>query len=149
MNECSDRNTLKIEKIQERGLRLIFGFGDMSYSDMCKSAGVDLLYISRLKNLSMLVYRSVHEIGPKYLHDLFHMKENVYELKNETCVTQPRVDSTTYGLKSLRYHGSVVWNNLPNELKNCVSEIEFKSLLRTWDGPSCQCGFCILCKINL
>ena len=43
---------------------------------------------------------------------------------------------------------NVIYWVLPNKFKSCTDEKEFKSLLCTWDGPSCSCLCCKLCKLN-
>lgn len=44
----------------------------------------------------------------------------------------------SFGKPSLCYHGSYIWNNLPNSIKLHT----FKSLISTWDGPKCKCVAC-------
>ena len=113
--------------MQERGLRLIYGDHSSPYKDLLNKSRRDLLFVSRIKRLAMLVFKSVYSIGPPFLHDLFSIKNSKYDLRNENKnVIQPRVNSSKYGLSSLRYSGSVIWNNLPHEFKTCISEDLFK-----------------------
>lgn len=60
-----------------------------------------------------------------------------------------KVNTTRYGLSSVRYIGANLWNNLPTELKRCVDIKLFHSMLQTWEGPECKFGFCTLCKLKL
>ena len=54
------------------------------------------------------------------------------------------------GLKSFRYQGAKMWNELPTSVKNTEDVSEFKYRLNEWPGPVCKCGSCELCKfINI
>ena len=47
------------------------------------------------------------------------------------------IESKKYGTDSLRHMGPKIWNCLSPELK--TSE---KSLIKSWDGPTCNCNAC-------
>ena len=39
----------------------------------------------------------------------------------------PRINTTTYGLHSLPYYGSKLWNSLPNTIRSLSTVAAFKS----------------------
>ena len=41
--------------------------------------------------------------------------------------------SSGFGINSLRFRGSLLWNNLPVSVKNCHSLNEFKLELKIWE----------------
>ena len=90
----------------------------------------------------------MNEIGPSSLHDLFSSKTLSYNLPDPNKIEQHKVDTTTFGLKSLKYSGASLWNKLPTDIKGQVDFEIFKKLIKTWEGPSCKCGICLLCKIS-
>ena len=100
------------------------------------------------RNLHCLFSKCVNEIGPSSVHDLFSTKELPYHLRDPSKIEQPKVDTTTFGLNSLKYLGSNLWNKLPANLKDEVDVKVFKNLLKTWKGPLCKCGICTLCNIS-
>ena len=55
---------------------------------------------------------------------------------------QPLKRTTTYDLRSFQYYGAYVWNMLPINIKTAHSLHEFKSLIRSWPGPTCSCHIC-------
>ena len=145
---CSTQNTAKIEKLQGRALRVIFGDYDSNYMDLLSRVNKDLLFVTRLKRLALLVFKCINETGPSFMHDLFNKRNDEYGFRDASKVMQPKFRTVTYGKSSLRYGGAALWNNLPNDLKQCVSENAFKNLLKAWEGPNCSCGFCLLCKLK-
>ncbi len=56
----------------------------------------------------------------------------------------PREDSVTYGLKSLRFHGTKLWSNLPFEAKSAANIDYFKTALVNFKGIECKCAMCKL-----
>ena len=135
-----------MEKIQERGLRFVYNDVNSTYSELLKKSGKKLLYIERIQKLAIFVYKCIKQEGPSSTHDLYSIKNVPYSFRDSSRAIQDKVTTTTYGLNSLRYSGSVVWNNLPLEIKESIDFHMFKKLIKTWDGPSCKCGFCVMCK---
>ena len=146
-HHCSPENTRKIEKLQERGLRFVYNDTKSSYSELLIKSNKKLLYVERLKKLALFVYKCINEIGPSSVHDIFSNKPSSYNLRDSHKAHQPKVKTTTFGLKSLQYSGSNLWNRIPSNLKECIDIKTFKNLLKTWSGPKCKCGSCTLCKL--
>ena len=147
-HHCSIQNLRRMEKLQERGLRLILKDNESTYSELLSKAKRNYLYIESLKKIALLVFKSTRNCGPPLINDLFDTKEMTYSLRDNDKVTQPKVESTTFGLGSLRYSGAALWNKLPIDIKTSIKFSDFKSLLKAWDGPECSCGLCKLCRIK-
>ena len=144
---CDMKNMRKIEKIQERALRYVFNDFRSEYAELRKRAGRPLLYVERLRCISLEVYKSINKIGPSYLQDMYNVKENNYILKNGPNLCMPRVKTTAYGHNSLKYQGSKLWNMLNKETKLAKSAKQFKTTLSTSDVFLCHCNSCTLCNI--
>ena len=54
----------------------------------------------------------------------------------------PHIYSGAKGQNSLRYLGSVQWNNLPSEIRNSDSLYLFKIKLKSWKPNHCPCRLC-------
>ena len=54
----------------------------------------------------------------------------------------PIANTQKYGINSLNFRRSVLWNNLPVKLKGCKSLQEFKLLLKQSGNLSCTCSAC-------
>ena len=51
----------------------------------------------------------------------------------------PSVSSQRYGLNSLSFRGSLLWNTIDDEIKLSPSLEVFKKKVRSWNGISCTC----------
>ena len=54
----------------------------------------------------------------------------------------PTVKSVNYGLESIMFLGSKIWESLPNNLKNKESIESFKMAIKEWKSESCPCRLC-------
>ena len=50
--------------------------------------------------------------------DLFSAANGNYNLRSESYFGVPGIDTVFYGANSIRYFGPVIWNSLPNNLRN-------------------------------
>ena len=70
------------------------------------------------------------------MNNIFQVKENKrvvreqYKLNLET----PEWNQVTFGAKSLKVYGSKVWKSLPSHIKTSENLIQFKSLMKNWNG---------------
>ena len=139
---CCERNTKKLEKIQERALRFIYNDSDSSYENLLEKSQLPSLRLRRLRSMAIEVFKIINKQTPVYLHDLVTIKKSSYSFRYNNTVNIPRVNTTRYGLHSLRYGAAKLWNELPNDLREGISLNNFKSLISKWDGDGCSCSFC-------
>ena len=67
------------------------------------------------------------------LCDLVELRESNYNLRGDKILTLPKVNTTKYGLKSLRYEEANLWNKLPNEYRKADSYKLFKKQISDTD----------------
>ena len=68
----------------------------------------------------------MNDLAPEYLQSLFSQRHSAYNLRNSEGKLNLPKPSTTYLKRSFSYSGSLLWNNLPNSLKNAASVDHFK-----------------------
>ena len=123
---CGVTNSRKIESIQKRALRFVFKDYTSTYDQLLQKASTSTLYLTRLRNIAIESFKIMHNIGPSYLFNLLQEKEHTHNLRSDRNVNQPKCNTVSYGTNSFMYKGAKIWNNLPNELKNCISLEQFK-----------------------
>ena len=148
----SNANILKMEKLQRRALRIVFNDYIAPYQQLLLKANVNSLYVSRIKSIVIESYKCIKNTNPSFLHDLIIKKNTGYDLRDQNIAILPKVTTTTYGLNSFNFEASKIWNSLPNVIKEKIDAEkpdEFMNEVYKWPGPTCSCGNCILCQINL
>ncbi len=72
---------------------------------------------------------------PLYMKDVFMQKEITYGLRDVNLLVQPKFKTVTYGHNTIKYQGSKLWKNLPNDFKTLDSLSSFKCEIQKWSGP--------------
>ena len=145
---CSNRSTYKIEKVHKNALRVTLNDYTSSYSDMLDVVKRPTLYISRIKNIAIETFKSVKGLNPEYMRSLFSFSTTPYCTRGGSKLVQPKVNTIGFGINSFTYQGSKIWNYLPQGVKDTTCQIACKNLIVQWEGPTCKCGFCIMCNMS-
>ena len=77
-----------------------------------------------------LVFKSLNNLNPHFLWDYFNMNFFLYDLRKGNTLHLPPAHSTHHGINSLLLRSSLLWNNLPREIKESLSTEEFKKRLK-------------------
>ena len=137
---CGATNTAKLERLQHRALKFVYQDWSSSYEDLLKKAKLPTLELSRTRSILLEVYKAVNHISPSFMWDLFTQKQNRYNLRksNQLCIKHSR---TKAGMKSLSIYGASLWNQLPDDYKDCDINT-FKAKLANWSPSECKCNLC-------
>ena len=138
---CSPTLRDKLDKIQHKGLRYVYNDYNSSYTVLLERSGMQSVELFIQKTILVEIYKCLHNIGAAYLANRFTFGKNSTQSNNRDLFV-PRVNQTTYGLHSLRYHGALLWENLPNNAKTADSLEYFKSALKDFKGIKCKCYIC-------
>ena len=131
-----------IEKIQERALSFITDDYSSSYEKLLNDSNTSTMAIKRVQSLCTEIFKSLNNLNAPYMKGLFHRNVSTYSLRSSNDLLVPRVNQTTFGLRSVRYEGAVMWNHLPKHIKTAENIATFKKLIRNWKEPQCKCAHC-------
>ena len=99
---CGKKNISKLEKIQERALRLVFCDQRASYDDLLKRGNFLSLKAHRIKCLAVEVFKCFHGLNPTYMNDIFTEPLANYNFRDKCRLNQPRFHTYTYGYRSFK-----------------------------------------------
>ena len=82
-----------------------------------------------------------------YLRIVFMMffkvyTRNSYNLRSQSHLEIPSVNTENSGKNSLKYFGPIIWNSVPARLRNIENLSEFKREIRKSRFDDCQCRLC-------
>ncbi|CAH3185257.1 unnamed protein product [Porites lobata] len=84
------------------------------------------LVIRRKKHTAIMMFKSLNEQAPVYLQNLFHERSTDYDLRNSFHkLTLPR-PRTNYLKRSFSYSGALLWDSLPENVREIKSVRKFK-----------------------
>ena len=96
--------------------------------------------VNRLRNLCVEIYKTINKLDPEFMNNIFKVTENK-RLVRKQCKLNLKTsewNQVTFGAKSLKVYGPKVWNSLPFHIKTSENLIQFKSLIKKWNGNSCN-----------
>jgi hypothetical protein len=78
---CTDKNSKKLEKVQERALRFVYNDYTSSYINLLEKALVPSLQIRRIRTMALETYKIVNKLAHVCLHDLVNVKNSKYAFR--------------------------------------------------------------------
>jgi len=139
---CGAQYTKKIERIQYRALKFVYGDFSSTYEDLLKKAGLPTLELSRLRSILNLVYKCVNKLSPPFLWDLYRERTVTYNLRNRNKVQRVHCRTIKNGLQSISQLGSKLWNELNDSIKNIPDLKVFQKTISNWIPSECNCVSC-------
>ena len=139
---CGKTNNNKLEKIQERSLRILHDTYELSYEELSNKNGSNTLLLHRLKLFIMETYKSFHCVNANCLHGVFKFNSTSLERRSDKVI-QPKRRTTSNGLRSFSYLESKSWNGLlysDSAIANCDFN-EIMAYLKQWEGPDINDSF--------
>ena len=125
---CSESNTAKIKKIQERALRLVLDDHISDYPTLLGKSAIDPLKTKRIKTLATEIYKTIYSINPNCMKEIFKMNESQnYSFRSHNVLKVGRFNTVKCGKNSLRTLGPQIWNSLPNEYKTAGNLNQLKN----------------------
>ena len=74
-NFCTKSDRRKLERIQERALRIVFKEKSATYEELLEKAKLTTLYNRRLQDLAIMMYKVKYKLLPSYVVDIFEENE--------------------------------------------------------------------------
>ena len=141
---CRNRTyKIKINRLHERCLRLIFNDKRSSFEDLLEKDNSISIHHENLQALAIKMFKVHTKICLEITQEVFLVKEQgIYNLQNQADFVISRVKSVNYGLETIRVLGPKIWESLPNDLKNKESVDSFKTAIKRWKPESCPCRLC-------
>ena len=85
---CSSKSLYKIEKIQERALRLLHNDFTSDYAELLKKSGKTTMEIKRLRCLALEIFKTVNNMNPYYMKEIFSQTTNLTHRPFDTNFNQ-------------------------------------------------------------
>ena len=126
-NKCSIDRILKIHK---RTVKIVYDVYDESYENLLNRSGDISIHQKHLRYLAIEVYKSLAKLNPGFMWNFFERNHTPYNLRRGDLLLLPPAKSIRYGVNSLAFRGSLLWNNLPPQVKESQTLEEFKNIIK-------------------
>ena len=131
-----------INKLQERALRIAYNDFNSSFSELLEMANESTIHIRNLKFLLTEVYKFLNGLSPPIMNEVFQTNDCPYDLRNPRILASKHKSTIKYGINTIAFRGSQIWQNIPLEIRNSESLSLFKSNIKQIQSITCSCKIC-------
>ena len=107
----------KICKIHHRTLQVIHNDYQKSYDELLDINKDVTIHQKHLRILALEVFKSITHANPEFMWSYFNENTIPYNLRNGNRLLLPPAKSVKFRINCLIFRGSLLWNNLPLNLK--------------------------------
>ena len=130
----------KMNKIHERSLRFLLKNYKDDFQDLLRSSGDISVHQRLINSLLTDVYKCIHSLSPEIMNEVFSTRANIYNTRQFNIFKTHIPTSNRYGLNSIPYKASQLWNLLPENFKSSPSLTLFRNEIKLWECFNCPCN---------
>ena len=125
----------KLQICQNNALRAILKTDCRhSMASLHTETGVEWLDVQRKKSTCLQVFKSVHELNPKALNDMFRIHIPARELRKNMGKIQRPLTRTVLCDGNIRIRGAIYWGQLDTEIRSASTVNIFKTRIKNFDS---------------
>ena len=133
----------RINSIHERALRLAYNDYKATFNQLLEKDNSVTIHNRNLQILATEIYKVKNDLGPSIMKEVLQFKEPSYSLRSQqNTFVKRNVKTTHYGLQSIRYLAPIIWDQVPEDIRNSVSLKVFKTSIKKWIPSNCPCRLC-------
>ena len=122
------KTNYKINRLQERALRLIYNDHISSFKELLSKDGTFTIHEQNIHSLAIEMFKVLIDLSAPDFSELFQLNESLYGLRSnepqKLCI--PNINSVRFGKGSIQYFGPVIWNSLSAQIRNANTLSSFK-----------------------
>ena len=131
----ADHQTMKLT-VHKRALRVPLGDYGSTFKELLQKRGEHNIHTRNIQTLLLEVYKCLYSKNT-FLWNIFQRRPTSYHLRLKDLIHLPSTRTVRYGLNSLKFGGSVLWNTLPDMIKSAKTTDNLKTKLKTGrDSPA-------------
>ena len=138
----SRKTNNRINKLHEWVLRLVYRDYEPTSEDLLTEDGSFTAHYYYIQTLAIELYKVYNNISQTIFGELFTRNNNGYYLRSNSEFIIPQIRTVLKGSNSIRYFRPIIWNLIPEELKNITSLNIFKKEIRRWKPKNYPCRIC-------
>ena len=121
----------KINRIQERALRIVYTDYKSCFKELLEKDKSITIHQKNLQDLAIEIYKIKMSISPKIMNEIFRFsKSSVYSLRSGIQLKKPSINTVQLGRESKVYLEAKIWELIPGNIKSSESVDTFKSKIK-------------------
>ena len=98
---CGKTANEEINRIHKGALRRLYNDFNSNFEELLARPGEKTVHLQNLEKLLLELFKSLHQINPAFMWELFERKEVNYNLRNKDLLRIPKFQTITYGANSI------------------------------------------------
>ena len=139
---CTKKRAKQIDKLHKRLLKRLHNKNNLSFTELLSIDDSYCIHVRNLQVLMIEIYKTINNLNPAFMNNIFEVKNVFYQFRNSNLLKIPKPSSIKFGYKSISFRGAILWNNLPENIKNAENLNTFKKLIQQWDAKTCNFHIC-------
>ena len=135
----SRRVNNKTNHLHERSLRTVYKDNYSSYVDLLAKDKSFTIHQRNTQPLATELFKVKQNLSNAIIGNILKTGTPTYTLRSQTDFVRDCVNTRRYGLNSLSYFASKVWDMIHLEVKNINSLQKFKTEIGKWAPENCSC----------
>ena len=120
----------------------IHAFYDESYENLSNRSDDISIHQKHLRYLATEGNKSLTKLNPGFKRNFFKRNHTPYNLRRGDLSLLLPAKSARYGVNSSGVRESLLWNNLPSQVKESQTLEEFKNRIKNLRSIRCTCTVC-------
>ena len=138
---CSRMSNNKINKLQERSLRILYKDDYSNFEELLKKNHSVTIHIRNIQLLAIEMYKLKNNLSLDIIPCLFPRNEYSY-MRNCHDFMRSNPKTVRWGTESLTNLGPIIWDIVPTDIKSLPTLHSFKQRIKRWDPQNCPCRLC-------
>ena len=115
---------------------------DANFEDLLLKDNSWNVHESNIRTLLIEIYKSINNLSPPIMKDFFDLKNTRYDLRSKQLLKLPETSTSRYGTQALCFKGGLIWNTVPNKIKNIDNIVDFKKYINLFRAVlNCVCNY--------
>ena len=95
----------KVNKIQERALRIVYKNSRANYKTLLKLDNAVSIHQRNLQYLMIELYKTKNNLNPSFMSEIVEARDVQYDLRCKNTLGIQSARTTSYGIETVRYLG--------------------------------------------
>ena len=114
---CGKQCNKEINRVHKRALRALLGDYESTFEGLFTKNNEIAIHTKNLQKLITEIYKSLNHENPSFMGEFFVQRELTYDLRIKNTLQIPPAKTISFGINSLAFRGSILWNAMPNTIE--------------------------------
>ena len=133
----------KINHLHKLSLRIVYKGSISFFHELLQKDHSFTIHHKNIQSLARELYKIKENLSNEIMSSIFPPRLIKYNLRTQTDFFRNFANSSKYGLNSIRFFASKVWQMVPMKMKNLKSLEDFRNKFKRWepdrsDGKLCR-----------